>query len=165
MRGSSAAQKVGIALAAGIILAAAAVPSYHLTVTAEGGARLWAIPIVPGTPVTLAYENSIYRAPTEEMLVATSDGFTLRAVRSTSEAVLAYNGLAAPYRRNGLWFEADVSRMLPLLTMRIGRTGRQHLMVTGRTVRLYDAGEGARVQIDVVRTPRVADALRARAVR
>ena len=165
MRGSSAAQRVGIALAAGIILAAAAVPSYHLTVTAEGGARLWAVPIVPGTPVTLAYENSIYRAPTEETLVATSDGFTLRAVRSTSEAVLAYNGLDAPYRRRGLWFEADVSRILPLLTVRIGRTGRQHLMVTGRTVPLYDAGEGARVQIDVVRTPRVVAALRAWAVR
>jgi hypothetical protein len=152
---------MGIALAAATILAAAAVPSYHLTVTVEGGLRLWAAAIAPGTPVTLAYENSIYRAPTEEMLVATTRGFTLHTVRSMSEAVLAYNGLEAPYRRNGIWFEADVSRTLPRLTLRIGRTGRQHLVLAGRTLPLYDAGEGARVQVDVVRAPRVVAALRA----
>jgi hypothetical protein len=156
---------VGVALTAAIILAAAAIPSYHLTVTAEGGARLWTLPVAPGTPVTLAYENSIYRAPTEELLTATGQGFTLRAVRSTSEAVLAYNGLGAPYRRNGGWYEAQASGALPLLTMRIGRTGRQYLIIGDRTVPLYEAGEGARVQVEVERAPRAVAALRAWALR
>jgi hypothetical protein len=161
LKASNAARWVGIALAAAVIIAAAGIPSYYLTVTVEEGTRLWAAPIAPGTPVTLAYENSIYRAPTEEILVATAEGFTLRTVRSTSEAVLAYNGLEAPYRRNGIWFEAQAPRTLPRLTVRIGRTGRQHLLVAGRTVPLYDAGEGARVQVDVMRAPRVVAALRA----
>jgi len=158
------ARRAGIALVAAVLLAAAAIPSYHLTVT-SGGARLWTLPISPGTPVTLAYTNSIYRAPTEERFAATARGFSLRAVRSTSEAVLAYNGLEAPYRRHGIWYETPASRTLPSLTVRIGRTGRQHLIVAGRMLPLYDAGEGARVQIDIERAPRAVAALRDWALR
>ena len=156
---------LGIALAAATLLAAAAIPSYHLTVTDEGGARLWTLPIVPGAAVTLAYENSIYRAPTEELLTATTEGFTLRRVRSTSEAVLAYNGLEAPYRREGTWHEVEASTALPLLLIRIGRTGRQQLIVAGRSVPLYEAGEGARVRVEMERAPRAVAALRAWALR
>lgn len=157
--------RVGIALTATIILVAAAVPSYHLTVTGEDGARLWTLPVAVGTPVTLAYTNSIYRAPTEELLTTTAGGFVLRTVRSTSEAVLAYNGLAAPYGWNGPWYEVAASTTLPSLAIRIGQTGRQHLVVAGRTVPLYEAGEGARVRLEVERAPRAVAALRAWALR
>lgn len=156
---------VGIAVLAAIILAAAAIPSYYLTVTGEAGERLFTLPIAPGTAVTLAYENSLYRAPTEELLTATAEGFTLRRVRSTSEAVLAYNGLEAPYARDGTWYAAPASQTLPLLVVRIGRTGRQHLIVDGRVIPLYAAGEGARVLVEVERAPRAVAALRAWALR
>ena len=156
---------VGIAVLAAVILAAAAIPSYRLTVTGEAGERLWTLPVDPGTPVTLAYENSIYRAPTEELLTVTAAGFTLRRVRSTSEAVLAYNGLEAPYTRDGIWYASPASKVLPVLVVRIGRTGRQHLIVAGRAVPLYEAGEGTRVRVEVERTPRAVAALRAWALR
>ena len=158
-------RKAGIALVAALILAAAAIPSYHLTITGEAGERLWTVPIDPGTAVTLAYENSIYRAPTEELLTVTAAGFTLRRVRSTSEAVLAYNGLEAPYTRDGTWYVASTSKALSVLIVRIGRTGRQHLIVAGRAVPLYEAGEGARVRVEVERAPRAVAALRAWALR
>ena len=151
----------GIALVAALILAAAAIPSYHLTITGEGGKRLWTLPIDPGTAVRLAYENSIYQAPTEELLTATPAGFTLRSVRSRSEAVLAYNGLEAPYTRDGTWYAAPASQTLPRLIVRIGRTGRQHLIVAGRVIPLYEAGEGARLRVEVERAPRAVAALRA----
>ena len=156
---------VGIAFIAAMLLAAAAIPSYHLTVTGEAGERLWTLAIDPGTPVTLAYENSIYRALTEELLTVTAEGFTLRRIRTTSEAVLAYNGLEAPYTREGIWYAARASNVLPLLVVRIGRTGRQHLIVAGRTVPLYEAGEGARVRVEVERASRAVAALRAWALR
>ena len=151
----------GIALVAALILAAAAIPSYHLTIVGEAEERLWTVPIDPGTAVTLAYENSIYRAPTEELLTATAAGFTLRGVRSRSEAVLAYNGLEAPYIRDGTWYAAPATQTLPRLVVRIGRTGRQKLIVAGRVIPLYEAGEGRRVRIEVERAPRAVAALRA----
>lgn len=154
-------RRVGLAVAAAVILAAAALHSSYLTVSAEDGRRLWTVAVAPGTPVTLAYENSIYRAPTEELLTAGARGFALREVRSTSEAVLAYNGLEAPYARDGKWYAAATARALPSVVIRIGRTGRQHLVIAGRVVPLYEAGEGARVRLEVERSPRAVAALRA----
>jgi hypothetical protein len=155
----------GIAAVAALIIAAAAIPSLHLTVTGERGERLWTVPIDSGTTVILAYENSIYRAPTEELLTATAAGLTLHGVRSTSEAVLAYNGLDAPYVRDGTWYAAASSGTLSTLVVRIGRTGRQHLIVAERVVPLYEAGEGGRVRVEVERAPRALAALRAWALR
>lgn len=154
-------RRVGLAAAAAVILAAAAIPSYHLTVSGEDGQRLWTVGVAPGTPITLAYENSIYRAPTEELFTATAGGFALRGVRSTSEAVLAYNGLEAPYARDGMWYAAAASRTLPSVVIRIGRTGRQHLIIAGRVVPLYEAGEGARVRVEVEHASRAVAAFRA----
>lgn len=150
-----------LGLAAAAVAAGAAIPASYLTVTGEDGARLWTVAIAPGTPVTLAYENSIYHAQTEEILTATSEGFLLHRVRSTSEAVLAYNGLDAPYRRRGAWYEAEALRPLPVLTVRIGRTGRQFLKAGDRILPLYAAGEGARLQVVIEQTPRAVAALRA----
>jgi hypothetical protein len=158
-------RRAGFAIVAAAVIAAAATPSYHVTVTGEEGGRLWTVAIRPGTTITLAYNNSIYRAATEEVLTATPTGFALREVRSTSEAVLAYNGLDAPYARDGVWYAAAASRMLPALAVRIGRAGRQHLIVAGRVVPLYEAGEGARVRVEVERAPRAVAALRAWALR
>ena len=154
-------RRAGLAVAAAVILAAAALPASYLTISAEDGHRLWTVAVAPGTPVTLAYENSIYRAPTEELFTAGAGGFALRGVRSTSEAVLAYNGLDAPYARDGMWYAAATSRMLPSVVIRIGRTGRQHLIIAGRVVPLYEAGEGARVRLEMERSPRAVAALRA----
>lgn len=153
--------RVGMAVLAGVLIAAAAIPADHLVVTGEAGERLWTLPLPPGSSIVLAYENSIYRAATEEVLSSTADGFTLTAVRSTSQGVLAYNGLAAPFTRQGPWYIVTISRPLPVLIVRIGRTGRQHLILGERVVPLYEAGEGTRVSVDVEHAPRLLAVFRA----
>ncbi len=122
---------------------------YQVTVTGDEGLRLWALPARPGTVVALAYVNSIYLAPTEELFVLTPDGLTLTAVRSTSEAVLAYNGLSAPYRRDGTFIVSPAAGRFRTIVLRVGRTGRPHLRVGGQDLPLYTAGEGARLTIAV----------------
>ena len=150
-------RKLGaIAGAALVILIALAVasasPGYQLIVTAEDGHVLWRVPVGLGTPVVLAYTNSIYRAPTEERLLVTAAGFVLTEVRSTSEAVLSYNALPPPYTRQGTFVAATTHVSLPAqLAMRIGRTGRQRLIIGGRTVPLFAAGIGAGVTVEIAR--------------
>lgn len=128
---------------------AAASPAYHLTITREDGQRMWSLPVRPGSAVVLAYTNSIYGALTEEHLTVSQVGFTLRAVRSTSEAVLAYNGLPAPYARKDDFYVAPAQAHLPVLVVRIGQTGHQRLYVGGRLLPLYEAGEGVQVRIEI----------------
>jgi hypothetical protein len=143
---------VVVLIAAAGALAAARGPSLTLTVTAEDGRRLWALPVRPGDEVVLAYTHSIYLAPVEEHLRVGAAGFTLTEVRSPSEAVLAYNALAGPYRRTAGRYAAPAFARLTELVIRIGRTGRQRLIVGGRALPLHAAGEGARLRI-AVRTP------------
>lgn len=142
---------LALALAAGLLAASALGSSYTLTVTGDDGRRLWSLPVRPGDAAVLAYTNSIYLAPTEERFVMSPDGLTLTAVRSTSQAVLAYNGLAGPYRSEGPFYSASAAAQLPQLILRIGHTGRQRLIVGGRVLPLYEAGEGARLRVAVER--------------
>ncbi len=142
---------VALSVLAGLAASAFADPSYELIVTREDGQRMWSLPVRPGDSVVLAYTNSIYGAPTEERFTLTRSGFTLYAVRSTSEAVLAYNGLAAPYARDGTFYVTSASAHLPSLVLRIGRTGRQRLSVGTRVLPLYEAGEGVQVRVDITR--------------
>lgn len=142
---------VALALIAGFLAASAAGSSYHLTITGEDGQALWSLPVRPGASAVLAYTNSIYGAPVEEHLVITRGGFTLTKVRSPSQAVLAYNGLEAPYAREDGAYAVRVTAHWPALVLRIGQTGRQRLIVAGAEVPLYAAGEGARLHLQVTR--------------
>ena len=136
-----------------LTLAVATVPAYQLVVTAEDGQRLWALPVRPGTPVVLAYINSIYRAPTEELFTLTPAGFTLTSIRSTSEAVLAYNALPGPYVREGAFLAAPARTQLLALVLRIGQTGRQRLLVGRKELPLYTAGVGTQIRVEVTPVP------------
>ncbi len=129
-------------------------PTLEVTVSGEGGQTLWALPARLGASLTLAYVNSIYLAPTEEILAVTRDGFTLTAVRSTSEAVLAYNGLPSPYRRDGAFLVAPAARHVRQIVLRVGHTGRPRLRLGNEELPLYTAGEGARLTIAVGNSPR-----------
>jgi len=122
-----------------------------LTVTDADGRRWWSLPVRPGEEVVLAYTNSIYLAPTEERLRVSPRGFELVAVRSTSEAVLDYNGLPPPYRREGAFYAARASARLTQLVLRIGATGRQRLTVHGRVLPLYETGVGTQLRVTVAR--------------
>lgn len=141
-----------VAAVGALVLAPA--PVYDVTVTDDDGLPLWTQPVRSGTVVTLAYVNSIYLAPTEELFVLTPEGFTLTAVRSTSEAVLAYNGLSAPYRRDGAFIVSPAAGRFRTIVLRVGRTGRPHLRVGHQDLPLYTAGEGTRLTIAVTNTPR-----------
>lgn len=154
------------ALCLGLLaFAVATVPAYQLVATAEDGQTLWALPVRPGTPVVLAYINSIYRAPTEELFTLTAAGFTLTSIRSTSEAVLAYNALPAPYRREGSYLAAQAHALLPALVLRIGHTGRQRLFLGEKELPLYAAGEGTRVTVEVKRVSMMIRLVRAAVLR
>lgn len=138
---------------AGLLAVAAVPPTYHMIVAADDGQVVWRLPVRSGTQVTLAYVNSIYNAPTEERFTLTADGFTLTSVRSTREAVLAYNALPGPYGRDGAFYTAAGGGQFPMLSLRIGQTGQQRLIVDGTILPLYTAGIGARLRLAVVASP------------
>lgn len=128
-------------------------PSYHLSVTDEAGRTRWAVPVPSTATVTLAYTNSVYGAATEERFALTPEGFALTAVRSTSEAVLAYNGLNTPYGLEGPFLVAAASAHLREIVLRVGRTGRPQLRVDNIELPLFAAGEGARLTITAAPSP------------
>ena len=140
-----------VAVTAGL-LASPAPPA--LRVMDEAGRIRWSVPVLSTTTtVTLEYTNSVYGAATEEWFTLTPDGFALTAVRSTSEAVLAYNGLSAPYRREGAFLVAAASARLREIVLRVGHTGRPRLRVGSSELPLFTAGEGARLTIAVAPSP------------
>lgn len=135
--------------AVGLVLVGTATAASHpqLVITAEDGTILWALPVSPGERVVLSYTNSLYLAPTEEHFVIIDGGFALRKVRSTSDAVLAYNSLPAPYTKEGRFFASSVSAFVPAIITRIGPVGQQSLTVGERTLPLFTAGTGVQVSI------------------
>lgn len=139
------------AIAIGALSVAAAPPAYQLTVTSEDGRVLWHLPVHPRARVVLVYTNSIYGAATEERFTVGSGSLELNSVASTSESVLAYNGLPAPYAKEGAYLVAGTKRAIPALIVRIGQTGRQQLIVGNSVLPLYTTGIGAQVRIEVVR--------------
>jgi len=141
-----------VAVAAGL-LAGPVPPAHELRVMDEAGRIRWSVPVLSTTTVTLEYTNSVYGAATEEWFILTQDGFALTAVRSTSEAVLAYNGLSAPYRREGAFLVAAASARLREIVLRVGHTGRPRLRVGSSELPLFTAGEGARLTIAVAPSP------------
>jgi len=130
-------------------LSVAAVSRYELVVSQEDGQVLWRLPVHSGTKVTLLYTNSIYNAKTEERFTVIPRRFALESVASQSEAVLAYNGLAGPYKKEGALVVADIKRVIPELVLRIGQTGRQQLAVGTTTLPLHTAGIGAQVRVEI----------------
>lgn len=143
-------------IGAGLVAAGLAWPSGILVVWDETGAVRWRVLVAEGTPVVLQYTNSIYLAPTWERFVVRGGRLYLLDVSSTREAVLEYNRLAPPYRREGPRVTAPVSGLvLDLLPLRIGERGRPVLQV-GRTVLpLYEAGVGAGLRVAIRREPRL----------
>ena len=143
-------------IGAGLVAAGLAWPSGILVVSDETGAVRWRVLVAEGTPVVLQYTNSIYLAPTWERFVVRGSRLYLLDVSSTREAVLEYNRLAPPYRREGPRVTAPVSGLvLDLLPLRIGERGRPVLQV-GRTVLpLYEAGVGAGLRVAIRREPRL----------
>lgn len=130
-------------------LSVEAASRYELVVSHEDGQVLWRLPVLSGTTVTLIYTNSIYNARTEERFTVVPGRFALERVASESEAVLAYNGLAGPYKKEGALVAADIKRVVPVLVLRIGQTGRQQLAVGTRTLPLYTAGIGMQVRVEI----------------
>ncbi|MGH2437315.1 MAG: hypothetical protein ACRDFA_10000 [bacterium] len=130
-----------------LIWTAAAAGTYELVVIAEDGGTLWARPVGEGSPVVLQYTNSLYLAPTQEHFTVKPGGFALREVWSTSDGVLAYNSLPAPYLRRGKFFISSVRAFVPAIVTRIGPIGQQTLHIGSEELPLYKAGTGIRVTI------------------
>lgn len=135
------------------LLAITSTPSYQLRVRDETGQTRWSALVSSTATVTLAYTNSVYGAATEERFALTPEGFALTAVRSTSEAVLAYNGLNTPYGLEGPFLVAAASAHLREIVLRVGRTGRPQLRVDNIELPLFAAGEGARLTITAAPSP------------
>lgn len=135
-----------------LIWTVTAAGAYELVVIAEDGETLWTRPVREGSPVVLQYTNSLYLAPTHEHFTVRPGGFALREVWSTSDGVLAYNSLPAPYLRRGKFFISSVRAFVPAIVTRIGPIGRQTLRIGDEELPLYQAGTGARVTIALRRT-------------
>lgn len=153
---------------AAVALAAAAAPLLApistLDVTHGGNGRLlWRVPVTNGTRIDLAYTNSLYNAPTTERFVIAGRLLRLEEISSTREAVLEYLALAPPYEsRNGRLVSKRPGPSFAELTIRIGQTGQQRLVIEDQEVPLYRVGAGEAVRVRVSRAPRVMTLLRRR---
>lgn len=134
-----------------VVLSAAATFRSELVVSGEDGQVLWRLPVHSGARVTLLYTNSIYNARTEERFRVRSRSLVLETVASESEAVLAYNGLSGPYKKEGALVAAGIKRVFPSLVLRVGQTGRQQLAVGTSMVPLYTAGTGTQLRVEILR--------------
>ena len=117
---------------------------------------LWRVPLREGSTVDLEYTNSLFNAPTTDRFVVQGRALRLVEISSTKEAVLEHAGLAGPHKiRAGRFVAERPGPVLAELTIRIGQTGQQRLVVDGRDMPLYRTGVGEAVHIRVARIPRV----------
>lgn len=150
-----------VALAASAVLVVATallmVPVRSLEVTgARAGRLLWRVPVADGLTVDLEYTNSIFNAPTTERFAVSGRSLRLVEVSSTREAVLQYLALDPPYlSRDGRLVSRRHGQAIGELTIRIGQTGRQRLVVGGRMIPLYRVGVGEAVRLTISSVPRV----------
>lgn len=148
-----AAAVTALATAAALLL----VPVRSLEVTdVRTGRLLWRVPAADGSTVDLDYTNSIFNAPTTERFEVSGRSLRLVEVSSTQEAVLQYLALDPPYQsRNGRLVSKRYGPAVGELTIRIGQTGRQHLVVGSREIPLYRVGIGEAVRLAISKVPRV----------
>ncbi len=137
--------------------AALLIPVPVLRVTnAATGDLLWQVPVANGGEVRLDYINSLFDAPTTEHFVVTGGLLRLTEISSTSQAVLEYLVLEPPYEeRDGRFVSRRQGPMFEDLTIRIGQTGQQRLLIGRRTLPLYELGVGEAVRVRVTRMPRL----------
>lgn len=131
-------------------------PVTVLQVTHDGTGRLlWRVPVGGGSRIDLNYTNSLFNAPTTDRFVIEGGALRLVEINSTKEAVLEHAGLAGPYEtRAGRFAARRPGPTLTELTIRIGQTGQQRLVVAGREIPLYRIGVGEAVRVSVSRIPR-----------
>ncbi|MFC4120122.1 DUF1850 domain-containing protein [Nonomuraea zeae] len=123
-----------------------------LTLGAGGAGRL----TVNGLPVrgsfAIGYVHSVYKAPSAELFTVEGRRFTMRAVVSTSPAVLDYYAIEGDRARtpDGLWVLRLTAPAaydeLSLLTTSIGR---RTLLADGRCLALYPGSGAAQVRLAV----------------
>lgn len=149
-----------VALAALATVLLASVPVLRVT-HAETGELLWEMVVRNGAHVDLDYTNSIFNAPTTERFVVMGGLLRLTEISTTKQAVLEYLVLEPPYEKRG---DRLVSRrrgpMFQELTIRIGQTGQQRLVVGGRELPLYQVGTGGSVRVRLIQTPRIVTLIR-----
>jgi len=145
---------VAVAAVTGAALLSA--PVTVLQVTHDGTGRLlWRMPVEIGSQIDLDYTNSLFNAPTTDRFVIEGGALRLVEITSTNEAVLEHAGLAGPYEvRSGRFAARRPGPTLAELTIRIGQTGQQRLVVAGREIPLYRIGVGEAVRVKVSRIPR-----------
>ena len=143
-----------VALAAAAAFLLISVPVLRVT-HAGTGEVLWRVVVWNGAQIDLNYTNSLFDAPTTERFVVTGGLLRLAEISTTKQAVLEYLVLEPPYETRG---DRLVSKrrgpMFEELTIRIGQTGQQRLVVGGQELRLYRVGTGEAVRVRIVQTPR-----------
>lgn len=161
MQATAATGAAAVALAVSAVLVAAValllVPVHSLEVRdVHTGRLLWRATVADGSTVDLDYTNSIFNAPTTERFEVSGRSLRLVEVSSTQEAVLQYLALDPPYQyRDGRLVSGRHGPTVGELTIRIGQTGRQLLVVGGREIPLYRVGSGEAVRLTISRMPRV----------
>ncbi len=138
------------------------IPVGVLSITREGsGGLLWRVLVGNGSQVELRYTNSRYNAPTIQRYIVADGLLRLVEISSTSASVLEFLVLERPYElRGGQFVSKRRGPSFEVLTVRIGETERQTLVVNGREVPLYRVGVGETVRVTMSRMPRALALLR-----
>lgn len=148
---------VAAAAALAATAAYALLPVPVLLVTAPDDPQpLWRVVMREGATVDLNYTNSLFNASTTERFVVTGNFLRLVEINSTQRAVLEYLALDPPYEtRDGRVVSKRRGPLFAELTIRIGQTGQQSLVIDGRELPLYQVGTGEAVRVAVTRVPRL----------
>jgi hypothetical protein len=146
-----------VAAAAGIAGIALMPEATVVTVVGADHRPVASRPLPASGQFELRYRHSYYQAEAAESFVARpGGGFTLVAVRSPSQAVLDYYGLAGRTSRKGRWLRLELRepqhfQQLPLIATRLGQ---RTLVVASEPVPLARGdGDPTHLTIIVQRRP------------
>ncbi len=142
-----------VAFAAALLLL---IPVGVVEVTHEATGRLlWRVAVGNGSQVDLDYVIPRFDAPTTQRYVVTDGLLRLVEISSTDQAALVYLVLEPPYeRRDGRLVSKRHGPSFAELTLRVGQMEQQRLVVDGRELPLYRAGNGEALHIRMSRMSR-----------
>jgi hypothetical protein len=149
---------VALAVLFAAVIGAGLVPQRAvLTVVGPDDRPLASRPLPASGRFELRYRHSYYQAEAaESFVVRPGGGFALVAVRSPSQAVLDYYGLAGRTSREGQWLRLELRepqhfRKLPLIATQLGQ---RTLVIASEPVPLApDDGQSAHLTVVVQRRP------------
>ena len=135
-----------------ILTSACGLLEKQLTVKAEDGTIIKAIPAKAGVGLTIKFIHSVQKTPVEEDLEFDGESWLVRRTRYKSQGVgLPFMEEDGIFHREGEWFVMDeMDRRIERLSLRTGVGTRFTIVLDGEEIKLFEQFEpGTRIDFVV----------------